>query len=1397
MDFITRCLSPLVAVVASQDAEEIAKSKRLPSFVDFLRPFGMRIDGKVHVRDAQGQSSSIEGFALRFASLSQLEQFEPAVVKKVLVDSISSNYSNPAAVENSSDASEVIRAFSKGSFSSLTPWFMEYRNYICKYTGAAEHETFNHPVAYLFVVSTSNPDPLSAFTALVPPNSPLPPVFERGFIDPDIPLKHYLLVHDRERAPHIDAETLHIQMKKTFGLSCHLINVNSSGEQPGDSPDIWRDHISEIAPLYAASAAELVTASSPRPSTASLTLSPMEGELPSVTQLSTPDRTLDHAARLSESFAGIMTDLEIKGVEAFVKEFLVQSILPNMERKVQHWNEQVASSRRGITGRLFTASRRYFGTQMKPAGSAVETTNGAVFPHNSPEFIMRRLADYSFMLRDYKFAYGTYDTVKKDFQGNDRALKHFAGVQEMLAICVLFSDGSLRGNVEALLDSAISNYQNTNLSLFAARAMMFVFEMLKHREEFSDAPNYLLRLIGDDSNLRSALLLEQSAICFAKHSVPMKRKFAFYMVLAAHRFDKSNQKEHAFRCYRAALKMYEGEEWTLAEDNVIFSLGRLSYHLGDTVESFNYFRRLLRASKQSATQQDSFLREFCHTYKTLSSQLSLEQLESLPPAPIPLLDDSSINVALLESQNTSLVTKDDELWDSMEKDLVDLGFNEKAGPGKKVARLVKTTRDQGKTVCAVGEPVFISMVLRNPLLIPLEINDVFLQADFIAKAGATDADPAVNPSAIGLIQYEYFDVSCIPSLVLQPLEWRSVQFKLFPKFQGEIMVLGLQYLLASTVPTFRPFKKQGRRLNDTQQQRSVESYAADHSLTLSVTPPMPMLDVVFHSFPEALLSGQVEKAVIEVNNKGNRGLTNLYMKLSHPSFFAVGTAEMMDNNSYCDIKETQEPTLHRSYGTQNILANTSVVRLQLPSQNGSGEVLAAGMTTLIPVWIRGDRIGKHNFRFLFGYQSEGEADGSSYRQLKCTTACQISPSLRINAFTRPSSSILKEFILGIEIENLQPSTDVVLRQVTSLSPMWSICPISERTLKEETRLGGKQTSFVYFRFQLAGAKSFAELPEATTTRALTQLIKGEEPTPFSPHPLNMVVSSIAAPTRFVDCAELPFRTLSLNSRVQWRTQSLSAQYPGLSPERLRDLFTLYYTDDVDISILWEAPSPDENAPPRAGHHYIIGINLGIQAPLQLHARLGRNSSLLSQPTGRSLYAATARERKALIESLLKPRQKDVSPVRMILRTLSEYEYDFATGNFVATFTAVLRNTSWENSVKYKLDLLAMDVKGSQRDDSMTDFSWLGSINQSGSLKPEEEVGVPIKASFFRPGTYDVNRWRLSVTVFLPELPDAAAGSPSRKKGGGGGSSPPHQEPAGTTYIQMPNWPQFITIKQCQ
>jgi uncharacterized membrane protein len=58
---------------------------------------------------------------------------------------------------------------------------------------------------------------------------------------------------------------------------------------------------------------------------------------------------------------------------------------------------------------------------------------------------------------------------------------------------------------------------------------------------------------------------------------------------------------------------------------------------------------------------------------------------------------------------------------------------------------------------------------------------------------------------------------------------------------------------------------------------------------LNVTLPMPVLDVTFENFPDSMVSGEVLTGIMRIKNNGNRGLRNLRLKVSHPSFFYAGS----------------------------------------------------------------------------------------------------------------------------------------------------------------------------------------------------------------------------------------------------------------------------------------------------------------------------------------------------------------------------------------------------------------------------------------------------------------------------------------------------------------------------
>lgn len=62
------------------------------------------------------------------------------------------------------------------------------------------------------------------------------------------------------------------------------------------------------------------------------------------------------------------------------------------------------------------------------------------------------------------------------------------------------------------------------------------------------------------------------------------------------------------------LKIFEGKQWRLAEDHILFTVGRQSAYLKQLPEAKNSFAKLLcSGSQQASAQQAVFLREYLQT----------------------------------------------------------------------------------------------------------------------------------------------------------------------------------------------------------------------------------------------------------------------------------------------------------------------------------------------------------------------------------------------------------------------------------------------------------------------------------------------------------------------------------------------------------------------------------------------------------------------------------------------------------------------------------------------------------------------------------------------------------------------------------------------------------------
>jgi trafficking protein particle complex subunit 8 len=428
------------------------------------------------------------------------------------------------------------------------------------------------------------------------------------------------------------------------------------------------------------------------------------------------------------------------------------------------------SSRRGITGRLFQAGRKYFSTgssggksssnirqiSVQPSPLNYNRQTMQIYPYSSPEAILRRLADFSFMLGDFKFSQIVYETIKKDFQ-SEKAHRYFASAQEMIGLCQIAqmmqphdptsTSGTLtlgggRKDVDSIFESAISTYLEQGYARDAFRASLIYHKYFKDLGQEREAARVLIRMVNEVSVPQSALLYEQAAYCCrGMQPIAYSRKYSLYLYLASEKYLASSEIENALRCLCQSLEIYKGKNWSLIEDSINYQLASLNLQQGHTKESLQYALLLLKQSKSSAKHQELYLKFFTAVYKQFQKEFPAEDLQSIQ-VPLPEIKISSLRVFATPTQRlastisfTLPIAENDDLlqqWRLMEKDFA------------------KSTVDTSKLSFALREPVSICVQIQNPLAVQLALDRLDLSCTFTPAAIA----PVSSPTSSDLKQQQ-------------------------------------------------------------------------------------------------------------------------------------------------------------------------------------------------------------------------------------------------------------------------------------------------------------------------------------------------------------------------------------------------------------------------------------------------------------------------------------------------------------------------------------------------------------------------------------------------------------------------------------------------------------------
>ncbi|GAA6231935.1 trafficking protein particle complex subunit 8 [Lates japonicus] len=1420
-EFVQDSFVPMVAVLCSEEAERVTRKNNL-NFAELLRPF-CRLTSEGHIRDPNNQVQAVKNLRICVNNVVTSPNTVSAALspaqRRLLNEVVFSCQPQEGAVTSVITAGDYDL-----NFSATTPWFEAYRESFLQSMPASDHEFLNHYLACLLVVSSTEAVPVEQFLKLSQEQHRIQHSGE--YTNPKwfIPntLKYYVLLHDISEGDEQRADTVYEDMKQRYGSQgCYLLKINSrtfSTEDDEQIPDPWSQYlhrnnlhnqdilddltVNSTAVENNISAADvdcnhptekdglsnslgnhplqLDTASSP-------------GSLHTVSAVNTD---LKKCARDSESIAGgagshgaCLTLNDHDHIRQFIQEFTFRGLLPHIEKNIRQLNDQLVS-RKGLSRSLFTATKKWFGGGKGPEKSITEpkSTCGLLYPPEAPELQIRKMADLCFLVQHYELAYSCYHTAKKDFL-SDQAMLYAAGALEMAAVSAFLQAGAPRPYPAHYMDTAIQTYRDVCKNMvLAERCALLSAEILKSQGKYSEAATLLIKMTSEDSDLRSALLLEQAAHCFINMRNPMVRKFAFHMILAGHRFSKAGQRKHALRCYCQAMQVYKERGWSLAEDHINFTIGRQSFTLRQPENAVTAFRQILtNDSRQTATQQGAFLREYLYVYKSV---IGVNEV-SLPQLPLPCIHSSATRVyfgherrlAEGEKQAATHVSLDQEydqdlaaMWCHLEEQLV-AAANRGIVPVNfqpTQCCLNSQTDNLRHPLAVVEEPIIVEVTFRNPLKVSLALSNLSL----LWKFTADDASPSKEKTAeklageaitneeilaLGMTQKDdIVTTETILDFHLGPEETKMARLRLLPHRTGELNIVGVVYNLSEAssgemalnsdgqqtmdlmvVRGKQDLMIRGPRLNQTKEDKMLVRHGPDRRLDPIITPSMPLMEVFFLQFPTALLCGEIRKAYVEFCNVSSVALCSLRVASTHPDFFTFGsqattplTPLSPTSAENCSAYKTLAMTPQPGSVASEILVSaedfsqlSSVMEIPI-----DGNMLQPGKSIQLPLWLRGpDQEGVHEINFLFYYESTQKGNKLSHRVLRHTVFICASRSLSVQA-SASRSSVPPHHSLDdkghggtlvfIDVENINTSESGVRE--------FHIVQVSSSS--QHWRLHKCINPARDKDCKLTSRERAKLCFRATQCKPLQASSDAVEKYIFADLNLgNERIISSSTP-----CGDFFFRCCrtSESQRVDVassRTSSSSKSQGSVpSEDRASDITSIVKKCnelDLNIIVIWKA--------------YVVEDNKQLILEGQLHVAL--------QTIGKEATSLTPKE-EAQEMVLLKFKSELPLPVVLPSAELSQLFFndtattEIYTHPFVQDSLCLVPVTlSLSNCSLAQVDVIIDLRHKSTSPESLevhNSFTWVGQTQYKLQLKPQEVLCLTLRACFLQAGVYNLNTPRV-------------------------------------------------------
>lgn len=497
--------SPLISIQATHNADlafQTLLSNDSISSLQILKPYGNNAKYSIpnqsfKIINNQLMTKNYPSFPIRF---------EPSLPE--LIELTSTNSQQLFSIKN------LELLLSKVSKSYSEDLYLKLFNKIIISNKLVPFETFNHPICQIFVIDFTHDNFIDLRKLIVNfRNYNFPKYFQ---ID-DLLIHIFIIYQEIDNKDQI--LELQNQIKSQLNISSTLIPLIDDNDE--NNPKFLKVNLSENSTI--------------------------QEELQ---RISLNEHNTNYTSTLN-----IPKSLD-KVLRNKIFEFISKFLIPHMQSKIRYWDDQILQPKKSITNRIFLVSRKIFSSRDNqnlnhdnPTGNFNHQEN--YYYKSTPEQTIRKLADWALILKDFKYAYSTYDIIKKDYT-NDKAWTYVASTQEMCIVSLLLAQtqqinppivpdrNTLRKIKHDIIESYMDNlsYSFTsrlNLRTYTLRTLMITVELLLCMSNYfninqwwSDSiERYLIKCISEfDQHMAStnqnprvinAILYERLGYSFGKN----------------------------------------------------------------------------------------------------------------------------------------------------------------------------------------------------------------------------------------------------------------------------------------------------------------------------------------------------------------------------------------------------------------------------------------------------------------------------------------------------------------------------------------------------------------------------------------------------------------------------------------------------------------------------------------------------------------------------------------------------------------------------------------------------------------------------------------------------------------------------------------------------------------